>query len=313
MVAAVEETTAEPREAHLVFVGDVMAHYPQVESAQRGYESYDFAPQFDGVRGLFAEADYVVGNLETTLSPRGPYSGYPAFCTPESLAKDMHEAGFDAVTMTNNHTTDKGVAGVLATIAGLDNAGLRHLGARVPRYNQGQTEPLVVEVEGYRLALLAYTYGANGPVPKGVELSVIDTTVMRRHINMVRDKVDYIFALVHWGVEYQRSPNAQQRRLAEWMRQAGVDFVMGSHPHVVQPYEAWRDSEGRVEGGVFYSMGNFISNQNYRYTDFGLVAHIHLREVAPKQDEITLWADTVHRLRYQEHGRTLYRTKLGNR
>jgi poly-gamma-glutamate synthesis protein (capsule biosynthesis protein) len=97
------------------------------------------------------------------------------------------------------------------------------------------------------------------------------------------------------------------------MRQAGVDFVMGSHPHVVQPYEAWRDSEGRVEGGVFYSMGNFISNQNYRYTDFGLVAHIHLKEVAPKQDEITLWADTVHRLRYQEHGRTLYRTKLGNR
>lgn len=313
VVAAVEEVSAEPREAHLVFVGDVMAHYPQVESAQRGYESYDFAPQFDGVRGLFAEADYVVGNLETTLSPRGPYSGYPAFCTPESLAKDMREVGFDAVTMTNNHTTDKGVTGVLATIAGLDNAGLRHLGARVPRYNQGQTEPLVVEVEGYRLALLAYTYGANGPVPKGVELSVIDTTVMRRHINMVRDKVDYIFALVHWGVEYQRSPNAQQRRLAEWMRQAGVDFVMGSHPHVVQPYEAWRDSEGRVEGGVFYSMGNFISNQNYRYTDFGLVAHIHLREVAPNQDEITLWADTVHRLRYQEHGRTLYRTKLGNK
>lgn len=313
MVAAVEEASAEPREAHLVFVGDVMAHYPQVESAQRGYESYDFAPQFDGVRGLFAEADYVVGNLETTLSPRGPYSGYPAFCTPESLAKDMRDAGFDAVTMTNNHTTDKGVAGVLATIAGLDNAGLRHLGARVPRYNQGQTEPLVVEVEGYRLALLAYTYGANGPVPKGVELSVIDTTVMRRHINMVRDKVDYIFALVHWGVEYQRSPNAQQRRLAEWMRQAGVDFVMGSHPHVVQPYEAWLDSEGRVEGGVFYSMGNFISNQNYRYTDFGLVAHIHLREVAPKQDEITLWADTVHRLRFVEHGRTLYRTKLGNK
>ncbi len=312
-VAAQEVVATAPREAHLLFVGDVMAHYPQVESAQRGYEKYDFAPQFDGVRGLFAEADYVVGNLETTLSPRPPYSGYPAFCTPESLAKDMREAGFDAVTMTNNHTTDKGVGGVLATIAGLDNAGIRHLGARVPRYNQGRTEPLVVEVEGYRLALLAYTYGANGPVPKGVELSVIDTAVMRRHIDLVRDEVDYVFALVHWGVEYQRRPNAAQRRLAEWMRQAGVDFVMGSHPHVVQPYEEWRDAEGRVEGGVFYSMGNFISNQNYKFTDFGLVAHIHLKEVAPEQDEITIWADTVHRLRYAERGRTVYRTKLGNK
>lgn len=313
MAEAGQEVVPTPKEAHLVFVGDVMAHYPQVEAAQQGYERYDFSGQFDGVRELFAEADYVVGNLETTLSPRGPYSGYPAFCTPEELADDMREAGFDAVTMTNNHTTDRGVKGVLATIAGLDNAGIKHVGARVPSYNQGRTAPLVVEVEGYRLALLAYAYGSNGPIPKGVEMGVLDTVTMRRHINMVRDKVDYIFALVHWGVEYQRSPNAQQRRLAEWLRKAGVDFVMGSHPHVVQPYEEWCDSEGRVEGGVFYSMGNFISNQNYKFTDFGLVAHIHLKELSPNQDEITLWADTVHRLRYKEGGRTIYRTKLGNK
>ena len=310
----VQETTGEEsvREAHLVFVGDVMAHKPQVEAAQVGKDRYDFSGQFDGVRELFASADYVVGNLETTLSPRPHYSGYPTFCTPERLALDMKEAGFDAVTITNNHTTDKGLWGVLGTIAGLDNVGIKHVGARVPILNQGQTEPLVVEVEGYRLALLAYTYGSNGPIPKGVELGVIDTTTMRRHINMVRDKVDYIFALVHWGVEYDRKPNAEQKRLAEWMRQAGVDFVMGSHPHVVQPYEAWRDEQGRVVGGVYYSMGNFISNQNYDYTDFGLVAHVRLRSEGPDMDEITISADTVHRLRYMEGGRKVYRVKLGN-
>lgn len=306
------DTLPQPREAHLMFVGDVMCHHPQVEAAYVEYERYDFSGQFDGVRELFAQADYVVGNLETTLSPRPPYSGYPAFCSPEQLANDMREAGFDAVTFANNHTIDRGVSGVLNTIAALDNVGIKHVGARIPRYHQGRTEPLVVEVEGYRLALLAYTYGCNAPIPESIEVGVIDTVTMRRHIDMVREDVDYIFALVHWGAEYQRKPNAEQLRLARWMRQAGVDFVMGSHPHVVQPYEEWRDESGNVEGGVFYSMGNFISNQRYAYTDFGLVAHIHLRDLAPEGEEVTIWADTVHRLKPTVGGRTVYRTKLGN-
>lgn len=307
-----EPTVSEPlrREAHFVFVGDVMAHLPQVEAAEAGYERYDFAPQFEGLREAFADADYVVGNLETTLSPRPPYSGYPAFCTPVELADAMKDAGFDGVTIANNHVADRGVEGLLATIAGLDDAGLDHFGASVDSLSQGTTRPLIRQVGGVRVALMAYTYGLNGGVPQGMEVGLSDTLTMRRHIESVRGSVDFIFALMHWGSEYARIPNGHQRQLAEWMRRAGVDFVIGSHPHVVQPFEEWRNESGKVEGGVFYSLGNFISNQNDPYTDYGLVAHVRISCVEGEDADIAIEADTVRRLRYDLDGRRVYRTTL---
>lgn len=294
------------RSAHLLFVGDVMAHLPQVESATTGRERFDFYSQLRGVEALFAEADYVVGNLETTLSPREPYSGYPSFATPVELATAMKRVGFDAVTIANNHVVDRGSVGVLSTIAGLDSAHIEHLGAEVPSYNQGRTEPLVRDVGGFKVALMAYTYGVNGSIPEDVEVGVIDTAVMRRHISMVRAEVEYIFVLLHWGAEYQRRPNGEQLWLAEWLREAGVDFIFGSHPHVVQPYEVWRDEAGHLQGGVFYSLGNFISNQNDRHTDYGLAAHVHLVGRRGEPTEMIIRADTVRRLRYTEGGRVRY-------
>lgn len=308
----VEEIAETPqlREAHLVFVGDVMAHLPQVESARVGEERFDFGPHFEGVEGLFAEADYVVGNLETTLSPRLPYSGYPAFASPEELARDLKNAGFDALTIANNHTADHGVRGVLHTVAALDNAGLDYVGARVLSPHQGRTEPLVVEVGGFKVALMAYTYGANGPIPAGVELPRLDTLTMRRHIESVREEVDFVVASLHWGVEYMRRPTKSQRGLAEWLRTEGVDCIIGSHPHVVQPFEEWSDESGRCVGGVFYSLGNFISNQPFPYTDFGLAAHLRLREVAVGEIEVSLSADTVRCVRSERGAVTDYRLEV---
>lgn len=294
------------RTGELIVVGDIMAHLPQVDAARVRYEHYDFGPHFEGVGGLFAEADYVVGNLETTLSPRPPYGGYPTFATPEELAHDMRRSGFDCVTIANNHSADRGVGGLLSTVAALDNAGIDYVGARAERYAVGRTEPLVCYVGDFDVALLAYTYGANGPVPAGVELNLLDTTTMRRHIESVRQRVDCVVALVHWGVEYALRPNGEQRRLAEWMRGAGVDVVVGSHPHVAQPYEVWHDAEGRSVGGVFYSLGNFISNQNSPYTDWGLAACLSLRQQGLSEPELTIRADTIRRLRYNEGGRLRY-------
>lgn len=306
----VEESVV--REAHILFVGDVMAHLPLVRAAEIDHERYDFSRHFEGVKERFAEADYVVGNLETTLSVRPPYGGYPAFATPDSYARYMHEAGFDAVTVANNHILDRGTLGVLQTLAALDNADIESVGVRVASLNEGRTEPLVVDVEGFKIALLAYTYGTNSNFNREVEVGLMDTLTMRRHIESVRQEVDYIFALVHWGDEYARRPNAEQRRMAEWMRGAGVDFVVGSHPHVVQPAELWCDDEGRVEGGVIFSLGNFISNQNSPHTDYGLAANIRIRRDGSLPDEIIITTDTIYRRRYVENGRLCYGVEYGN-
>ena len=301
----------DKQEAEIVIVGDIMAHLPQVESAQTGEDRFDFNPHFEGLRGLFEGADYVVANLETTLSPRPPYSGYPGFATPEELARDLAEVGVDAVTLANNHITDRGEGGVLATLAALDNVGVRSVGARVPAMRVGQIEPLVANVGAFKIAFVACTDLVNRP-DRSVEVARLDTLHLREQIERVRPKVDFVVALVHWGEEYHTKPSRRQTRMAEWMRAMGVDFVVGSHPHVIQPWEAWCDESGRTVGGVFYSLGNVISNQNSVGTDCGLVARIGLRRGAVEGPmEVAIAADTLYRLRYtDDQGRLHYGIEL---
>lgn len=292
-----DEVREEVREATLLFVGDIMAHMPQVESAERGEECYDFVPHLRGVMSLLRSADYAVGNLETTLSPRPPYSGYPAFASPEELARDLRRVGFDALALANNHSCDRGVGGVLATTAALDNEGLDHFGVAVPSLMQGCSGGYVKEIAGVRVAFVACTYGANTPVPQGVELLVTDTVALRKAIDKVRSQVDFLVVLPHWGVEYARRPTKHQREMAAWLREAGADLVVGSHPHVVQPTEVWHDEAGGVTGGVYYSLGNFISNQNSPHTDRGMAVSIELRGEGEERATVNIATHEVVRKR----------------
>ena len=290
----------------IVVVGDVMAHLPQVESARMGEEAYDFTPHFEGVRPLFDRADYVVANLETTLSPRPPYSGYPAFATPEQLARNLAAVGVDAVTLANNHITDKGDEGVLHTLAALDNAGVGYVGVGVPAVRAGRTGGLIARVGSFRVAFVAATDVLNRPA-EGVEVAMVDTLTLGQKVDSVRDRADLVVALVHWGEEYHREPSQRQKTMAKWLRSRGVDVVVGSHPHVVQPFEVEHNADGNTTGAVFYSLGNFISNQNDRYTDQGLVVHIGLHRRSPKTPiDLTFEADTIQRVRYTEGGKTHY-------
>lgn len=297
----------QPIEVEMLFVGDVMAHMPQVEAACVGYERYDFGPHFAPVAPMFHAADYVVANLETTLSPRPPYGGYPAFATPDRLARDLAAAGVDFVTLANNHIVDRGAEGVLHTIAALDNVGIGHCGASVDDYRQGSVGGRVVCVGGVRVALLAYTYGVNGRVPEDAQVSILTKAKVARDLEQLPDDVDLVVALVHWGYEYQRTPHASQKTASEWLHAAGVDLIVGSHPHVVQPYEEWLDANGNCIGGVYYSLGNFISNQNDRHTDYGLAARVKIRKNPNEAPTLTLSADTLYRHRYTIDGRQYFR------
>ncbi len=296
----------EEQEVEIVVVGDVMAHLPQVESAMVAEEAYDFRPHFEGVRELFGQADYVVANLETTLSPRPPYSGYPAFTTPEELAHDLAAVGVDAVTLANNHITDKGVEGVLATLAALDNASVEYVGAGVPAVRAGRVDRLVSQVGDFRVAFVAATDILNRPSGE-VEVAMLDTLTLARNIAIVRSNADLVVALVHWGEEYHTTPSHRQQTMAEWMRGRGVDVVVGSHPHVIQPFEIEHNKDGKTVGAVFYSLGNFISNQNDRNTDVGLAVRIGLhRRGEGAHIDLTIGADTLRRVRYTEEGKIHY-------
>ena len=296
----------------IVIVGDIMAHLPQVESARVGEEAYDFTPHFEGVRPLFGAADYVVANLETTLSPRPPYSGYPTFATPEELARDLAAVGVDAVTLANNHITDKGAEGVLHTLAALDNAGMDYMGVGVPTVRAGRVDGLISRVGGFRVAFVAATDILNRTVA-GIDVARVDTLTLARNIASVRERTDLVVALVHWGEEYHRVPSHRQKTMAKWMRSRGVDVVVGSHPHVIQPFEIEHNKDGKTVGAVFYSLGNFISKQNDRNTDVGLAVRIGLhRKSAVGPIDLTIEADTIHRVRYTEGSKTHYELKIEN-
>lgn len=150
--------------------------------------------------------------------------------------------------------------------------GLRHTGTFVDSLRHGADHPLRLAANGIRFALFNYTYGTNGlPVPAGTTVNRIDTTVIARDLAAVdRGSVDCVIAFVHWGNEYERRPDSEQRMLAGFLRRHGADLVVGSHPHVVQPFE--QDSTG----AVFYSLGNFVSNQRRRYCDGGLLAEVEV-------------------------------------
>lgn len=252
----------------LVFGGDLMQHMPQVSAARTSDGGYDYGRSFEYVAPYFRNADIAVVNLETTLSPAGNYSGYPCFCSPVEVADAMAGMGIDIAVMANNHCCDRSSRGIASTIEALERRAIRHTGVYLDSADYRRNNPLRFEHGGVRFAMINYTYGTNGiPVPKDRMVNLIDTAVISRDIATIdRDSVDCVIAFMHWGNEYERKGNACQRQLADFLRRRGVDIIIGSHPHVVQPFEA--DSCGVV----FYSLGNLVSNQQRRYCDGGLIA-----------------------------------------
>lgn len=263
-------TTDEPPiPITLLFTGDVMQHSPQLTAARKG-DRYDYTDSFTHIAPLLRAADLTVVNLETTLADEPPYAGYPLFRSPAALAEELADVGVDVACLANNHALDGGGKGVRSTVAILDRTGLRHTGIFADSCDRQHNHPLHLNVQGVRITLLNYTYGTNGlATPEGIFVNRIDTTRIQRDL-AASAEADCRIVCIHWGNEYERRPNARQRALATLLRRAGADVVIGHHPHVIQPFEA--DSTG----AVFYSLGNFVSNQRRRYRDGGLMARITL-------------------------------------
>ncbi len=270
----------------LIFGGDLMMHYPQITSAKQEDGSYSFSDCFKNIKSYWNEADAVIVNLETTLSDT-KYSGYPMFAAPYQLAEDLKNSGVTHLVTANNHTCDKGTIGIENTIKYLNNAGLHHTGCFLDSTDYENRTPIFIEKGGFKVALLNYTYGTNGmPIPKGRIVPLIDTTAMRREIiKAQKANATNIITYVHWGNEYQSIQSMDQEKLALWLHRAGVDIVIGSHSHVVQPLE-YHVSKDEISGITVYSMGNIISNQRRRKTDGGIHVKLNIQRKEGKSKYI---------------------------
>lgn len=258
-------------EISIMLGGDVMFHQPQITAALGSEGKYDFTKTFQYIKTQWSDCDAVIFNLETTLA-EGNYSGYPQFAAPKEVAYNLKECGVTHIMQANNHICDKYSKGIITTAKHLKEAGLESAGCYIDSVAWRQNSPLWIEKEGFKIALLNYTYGTNGiPVPKGIIVPHIDTTAIRRDIERAQaGDATNIITFMHWGYEYHTSPSAEQTKLAQWLHTNGVDIVVGSHPHVIQPSHA--DSTHIT----IYSMGNLVSNQRKRHTNGGMLVRLDI-------------------------------------
>lgn len=257
----------------MVMVGDNLIHdkiYMEAQLHGNG-ESYDFRPMLEMIRPIVREYDIGYYNQETILggSEIG-LSSYPAFNSPYEVGDAMIDAGFNLVSLATNHTMDRGTEAILNSRTYWN--GKKNVLAVGSYANEKEKNDIhIVEKNHITYTMLNYTYGTNGiRVPSGQDYLVNVWPVMgndprtdavyqgykeyvRADIEKVRDKVDVLMVAMHWGIEYQEAPSDYQKDMASYLASLGVDIIIGTHPHVIQPIEWIGDTL------VIYSLGNFVS------------------------------------------------------
>lgn len=252
-------------------IGDIMCHNSQYQDAFNG-STYDFSYVFSDIKDYISNADIAIGNLETTFAgaERG-YSNYPTFNTPEQLAYNLKDFGIDVVSTANNHCMDTGYKGLVSTLNYLDDAGISHTGTS--RSSEEQNTVLIKDVNGIKIAFLSFTYGTNGILvssQRDYSVNLISDDLILNQLALAKEQnPDLICVSMHWGVEYQTIPNAEQKELADFLFNNGADIIIGNHPHVLQNFEKREItlSDGTTKDGfVVYSLGNLLADQNKKYT-----------------------------------------------
>lgn len=274
---AIAMSVASAGEVDLLFAGDAMMHTGQLEAAKRGGGVYDYSYCFSVVSPYIQAADYAVVNLETPVS-EPPYSGYPQFNAPVSYVKALAGAGFDLFLTANNHTLDRRDSGLRQTVAALDSLGLSHIGTYVNRSRRDSLIPFIVNVRGFKVGFVNYTYGTNGfTVSSDAVVDYIVADDIKADIARTRRAgAEIVVAAVHWGEEYTLRPVGYERKWARFLENEGVDIIMGGHPHVVQPMELRENASTGRPMFLAYSHGNFISNMMTRDTRGGIMTRVTL-------------------------------------
>ncbi|MDF1618838.1 CapA family protein, partial [Petrocella sp. FN5] len=308
------EVISETKRVSLLSVGDIMMHVYQLRRGYNGVD-FDFSDSFRYVAPIIQEGDYAVGNLETTFGGVGTqrvnnektvfrgYSGYPTFNSPDVLAQNIKDAGFDLVSTANNHSLDTGTKGLLRTLEVLEQNKLEHIGTFRTQEEAGAIK--TVDIDGIEFAMISYTYGMNGFTLKEDEDYMVNHLNMydEKYVNEMLEKVSFakkttkglVVVMLHYGNEYKAFPDQNyQKPIVNRLFEAGADIILGGHPHVLQPValKEMVDEDGSTRVGVvIYSLGNFISSQRNvdgkgPHKDIGLIFEVIVEQVDDQQPEI---------------------------
>jgi len=251
-----------PQKVTIVMVGDILLHTPVEESAVNEEGEYCFLPIFSEVKEEIANADLAIVNQEVILGGKElGISGYPAFNGPYEVADALVDTGFDVICHATNHALDKGKRGIERC---LDYWRVNYPQISVLGIHdclEDQENVTVKEVNGIKIAILNYTYGTNGiALPEGMPYAVdlLEKEKVKKQIQMAKEIADFVVVCPHWGTEYRLEASKEQKNWADFFMENGVDLVLGTHPHVIEPVEMIQKDEKQML--VYYSLGNFVNS-----------------------------------------------------
>lgn len=265
---------AATKELNLIMAGDALLHASVYNDAKQENGSYDFSKMLTALEVAkkydlaFYNQETILGGVELGLST------YPAFNSPQEFGDNMLSLGFNLISLANNHTLDRGEKAVRSSLAYWKGKPAVTAGSYDSFKERNNIQ--IQQKNGITYALLAYTYGTNGiPLPKGKEylVNVYTKKILKDDIENIRKKVDFLMVSMHWGIEYDFIPSQEQRDLAKFLADLGVDLIIGTHPHVVQPAEWIGDTL------VYYSLGNLISGQRGTNKRIGMLGSVHIAKI----------------------------------
>ena len=263
----VTEEVFKPTSAKLVAVGDNLMHRSCTLSAKNADGTYDFTKHFANMADIFKAADLAVISQDTVLGgiELGATSTETGiFNTAVELADGMADAGINVVLAANNHIMDEGSAGLNTMMSYFSTKypNITLLGVNNSR--EAKDEPVYVETNNIKIAMINYSYGSNQTADLDASpylLNQYDEDWLSDILKQAREEADFIIAFPFWGEQNSMDYTQEQERQAQFLADNGVDLIIGSYPHVVEPVK-WITAENGDRTLVYYSLGNFQSIQN---------------------------------------------------
>lgn len=312
-------TTPSDDPVKLVMVGDVLMHDPVLDSGKLQGGGYSYKHLFDNVADVVGAADIAMFNQEVIIAgEKYGIDGYPRFNAPFELADAIAAVGFDVAVHATNHTLDVGKAAMLDC---LNYWGTKYPDIEVVGMHDSPADAekiSIVEKNGIKIAILNYTYTVNGAGTAALAASpylvdILDENRIRRDVKAADELADFVIVAAHWGTEYTHKPSTSQKKWAKLMLECGVDLVLGTHPHVIQPVEWMEDDQGN-KMLVYWSLGNFINSTGETGKGKGARMLGAMADVELSRDEkgevyisSAYAVPLVTHIKYQTYGITTYK------
>lgn len=273
-------TTKKPEsnELSMLMVGDCLIHRFVYTDAKNTDGTYNFDKMFTEVSDLIDGHDLAYYNQESNIGGKAlGLSAYPRFNSPEEIGDTMVNLGFNLVSLANNHTMDKGEQGVINSVNfWKTKPGVYYTGEALSEEDR-ESNIRIEEKNGIKYAFFSYTTVTNGLLPpsgKEYLTNIYSKEKAQKDISTVKDKVDLIIVSMHWGEEYTTNPSSNQKQVAKELSEMGVNLVIGNHAHSIQPVEMVNDTL------VFYALGNFISAQDTKDKQTGVLVTLNIKKDA---------------------------------